>query len=296
MVRRVFRWGIPLTMLGFLAYALGTLGWGKIIQDRPGSLYFYLIVLVPYFVQPIADLFLYRHLFKIGSQLPLLVMLRKRYMNNLMFEYSGEMYFFLWARKNLPLPKGRLMHAVKDSNVLSASAALAVVLAMLVAMVTSGAVRLPGLVQSHPGMAFFIAALPLVLGIGLFVGGRRVTSLSRLDVATVFGVHFGRSALQLALELTIWLASNALPSTVACLQFVVLRLLVNRLPLVPNKDLVFIGVGLAAAGMMDVSSPKVAAVLVLITASGLLQDLLLVGLPWFFEQFQLRRQRTTSVA
>lgn len=283
-------------MLGFLGYALGTLGWARIVENRPEPLLFYVLVLVPFFVQPICDLILYRHLFAVGAKLPLLVMLRKRYMNSLMFEYSGEMYFFLWARKNLTLPQGRLMHAVKDSNVLSASAALAIVLLMLVVMLASGAVRLPAIVQSHITTASVLAALPLILGIGLFLGGRRVTQLSRLEVATTFGVHFARSAVQLLLEFTIWWASGALPNAVACLQFVALRLLINRLPLVPNKELVFVGVGLAAAGLMDVSAPKVAAVLVLTTGAGLLQDLLLVGLPWFFEQFQLRRQAADRIA
>jgi hypothetical protein len=40
---------------------------------------------------------------------------------------------------------------------------------------------------------------------------------------------------------------------------------------------------------MDVSAPKAAAVLVLLTAVGLLQSLLLVGLPWLIEQAQGRR-------
>jgi hypothetical protein len=46
---------------------------------------------------------------------------------------------------------------------------------------------------------------------------------------------------------------------------------------------------MAAAGLMDLSAPKVAAVLVIMTAFNQFLELVLVGLPWLFELFQNRR-------
>ncbi len=287
--QHLLRWGIPILLLAFLGYSLTRLGWGQILNARPIAIGFYFVVLLPFFVQPITDLIIYRNLLGVGRALPLVVLFRKRYMNSIMLDYSGEVFFFFWAKKKLNLRKGLLLHAVKDSNVLSASAGLAVVLLMLLAFMATGAAKLPALGFGGMWSAVFICSLPLILGLGLFVGGRKVTTLSRGEIATTFGFHFARSVIQLSLEFTIWWLSGALPSAVMCFQFVALRLLVTRLPLVPNKELVFIGVGLAAAGAMDVSTPKVAAVLVLMTAVGLLQDFVLVGLPWLLEQFQLRR-------
>jgi hypothetical protein len=287
--QHLLRWGIPILLLAFLGYSLTRLGWGQILNARPTALIFYIVVLLPFFVQPIADFVIYRDLLGVGRALPLVVLFRKRYMNSIMLDYSGEVYFFFWAKKKLNLRKGLLLHAVKDSNILSASAGLAVVLLMLLAFVATGAAKLPALGFGGMWTAIVICSLPLVLGLALFVGGRRVTALSRGDIATVFGIHFARSIIQLSLEFAVWWFSGALPSAVTCFQFVALRLLVTRLPLVPNKELVFIGVGLAVAGAMDVSTPKVAAVLVLMTAVGLLQDLVLVGLPWLVEQFAVRR-------
>ena len=289
LAKHLVRWGIPVLLLAFLGYSLTQLGWDKIASARPDAWSFYLVILVPFFVQPFADLIIYRNLLGIGRALPVIVLFRKRYMNNIMLDYSGEVFFFFWAKKALNLRKGLLLHAVKDSNVLSASAGLAMALLMLAALVTAGIVKLSDFGNQGMWTAGFLATLPLILGFALFVGGRRVTALSRADVATTFGIHFTRSVVQIFLEYAIWWTSGALPSAAACLAFVALRLLVTRLPLVPNKDLVFIGVGLAAAGAMDVSTPKVAAVLVLMTAVGLIQDFLLVGLPWLLEQFQLRR-------
>ena len=74
----------------------------------------------------------------------------------------------------------------------------------------------------------------------------------------------------LAVEFGLWELSGALPSAVACLQFVALRLVVTRLPLVPNKDLIFVGAGIAAAGMAHVSVTPVATVLVILAAADLI--------------------------
>jgi hypothetical protein len=286
--RQLVRWVVPAALLLLLGYGLTRLGWGRIFAARPASPWFYVVMLLPFFVQPIADMFIYRNLLRVGGALPLTVFLRKRYMNGVMLDYSGEVYFFFWAKKNLELKHGRLLHAVKDTNVLSASAGLVMVWLMLLVLVAGGFMRLPMFAHGSIWSIFIVGSLPLALGLALFVGGRKVTASSRGDIASTFAIHMIRCVLTLLLEFWIWWLSGALPTVALCLQFVALRLLVTRLPLVPNKDLIFIGVGIAAAGFMDISAPKVAAVLVLMSAAGLIEELMLVGLPWFLAQFQDR--------
>jgi len=206
-----------------------------------------------------------------------------------MLEYSGEAYFFFWAQRNLDLRRGVLLHAVKDTNFLSAGAGLAIVWLMLLALVASGGVKLPEFLSANFWTFVSIGSVPLVPCVALVVGGSRVTTLSRGDVASTFAIHLARSVAVLSLEFALWWLSGALPSAAACLEFVGLRLLVTRLPMMPSKDLLFVGIGIAAAGLMDVSAPKVASVLVITTAFNQLLEFVLVGLPWLFDQFQLRR-------
>ena len=182
----VLRWGIPILLLAFLGYSLTQLGWLHVWDARPRALSFYLVLLLPFFVQPVADLIIYRNLLGVGRLLPLSVMLRKRYMNNIMLDYSGEAYFFFWARKNLNLKKGVLVHAVKDSNILSAGAGLAMVWLMLLALMASGVMKLPSFIPAHMWTFLSVGSLPLVLCLALIIGGRRVTALSRGDVATTY--------------------------------------------------------------------------------------------------------------
>jgi hypothetical protein len=291
----LLRWTVPILLLAYLGYCLTRLGWAQVWKARPGGLLFYAVVVLQFYIQPVADLIIYRNLLGVGRALSLLVLLRKRYVNTLL-DYSGEVYFFFWAKKNLESKKGILVHAVKDTNVLSASAGLVMVWLALLAVVAVGSVKLPAVVHEDLWTFLWLGSLPLVLVLALFVGGRRVTALSRRAILATFAIQIARGIIQLAAEFAAWWFSGALPSVALCIQFVVLRVVVTRLPLVPSKDLVFVGVGIAAAGLLDVSTPKVAAVLVLMTAVALIQNLALVGLPWLFEQFQIRRRAAQAAS
>ena len=102
---------------------------------------------------------------------------------------------------------------------------------------------------------------------------------------------FLRSLLVLAVEFGLWQVVRRVASAVACLQFVALRLVVTRLPLVPNKDLVFVGAGIAAAGLVNVSVTPVATVLVILAAADLILALRLAGLPWALEQLRRKTKK-----
>ena len=279
---------MPGLLLVLVGSGLTHVGWANIYSARPGALTFYLVVMVPFFVQPITDMIIYRNLLGSGGAMPLTIFLRKRYMNSIMLDYSGEFYFFLWARKNLTIKDSTLLHAVKDSSVLSASAGLIVLWVMLLVLVVAGIVKIP-VVSRGTWWVVAAGSLPLVFAAALFLGQKKLTQTSRKDMVITFLLHFTRALTVMGLEYCTWLFSAALPTTGDCLKFVALRLLVTRLPLVPNKELVFVGVGVAAAGFMHISTPHVAAVLVLITVIDRCQDLLIVGLPWLLEQLPRRR-------
>ncbi len=283
-VSTALRWGVPLALLVYLGHGLAQIGWRQVWEARPDSLAFYVVLFLPFFIQPSADMTIYRNLWGVGRALPLTVLLRKRYLNNVMVEYSGEAYFCLWVDRNLKIGRADMLHAVKDSNVLSAGAGLTMVWMILLGLTACGDLKLPAAISSNLWSYGGVASLPLVLCLALVMGGRRVTSLSRRQIVSTFFIHLSRSAFALALEFLLWWLSGALPDAAICLEFVGLRLLITRLPLIPRKDLLFVGVGMAAAGMMSLSQPRIAAVLVIMTGFDQALEFVVVGLPWLFEQ------------
>lgn len=288
-VSTMIRWGVPLALLAYLGYGLARIGWREVWESRPQSLAFYLVLFLPFFVQPSADMTIYRNLWGVGRALPLTVLLRKRYLNNVMVEYAGEAYFCLWVDRNLKISRSTMLHAVKDSNVLSAGAGLTMVWVILLGLTACGELKLPAAVSANLWSYGGLASLPLALCAGLVLGGSRVTSLSRRQIVSTFLIHLSRSTFALALEFLLWWLSGALPDASICLEFVGLRLLITRLPLLPRKDLLFVGVGMAAAGLLSLSEPRIAAVLIIMTAFDQALEFILVGIPWLVEQAQMKR-------
>jgi hypothetical protein len=269
---KLLQWGIPLLLLAVIGHRLTQLGWRDIWQARPANPGFYLLLVLQFFLQPLGDYLVYRNLWR-ENRPPLAVILRKRLMNSFMLDYSGEAFFFLWAKRHLNLARGLLIHAIKDSNILSGGAGLAMVYLLLMLLLATGGLHIPAVMGTHAWLYALAGTVPLILSAVLVLGHRKLTALSRRQIATIFAIHFTRAALVLAVEFGLWQLSGALPSAVASLQFVTLRLVVTRLPLVPNKDLIFVGAGIATAGIAKMAVTPVATVLVILAAA----DLLLAG-------------------
>jgi hypothetical protein len=265
----LLRWGIPLALLAIIAHRLTELGWGEIWRARPAGIGFYLLLVAQFFLQPFGDYFVYRNLWGLGQTPPMAVILRKRLMNTFMLDYSGEAFFYFWANRNLSLPPGQVAHGIKDSNLLSGGAGLAMVWILGLILLLTGGLHIPVLPGQH-WLYVLIGTAPLMLCAILILAHRKVTVLSRAQLFATFGIHFLRACLVLGIEFGLWQVSGALPTAVASLQFVALRLVITRLPIVPNKDLIFVGIGMAAAGAAHAAVTPVATVLVILAAADLI--------------------------
>lgn len=277
---KLVQWGIPLLLLAIIGRRLTQLGWREIWEARPANPGFYLLLVLQFFLQPFGDYLVYRNLWQ-ESRPPLAVILRKRLMNTFMLDYSGEAFFFLWAKRHLTLTRSLLVHAIKDSNILSGGAGLAMVYLLLLLLLATGGLHIPAVMGSHAWLYALAGTVPLILSAALVLGHRKLTVLSRRQMATVFAIHFVRAALVLAVEFGLWELSGALPSAIASLQFVTLRLVVTRLPLVPNKDLIFVGAGIATAGLAKMAVTPVATVLVILAAADLVLAGSVAAITWF---------------
>ena len=277
---QLLRWIIPIVLLVLIGRRLAELGWRQIWIARPGNIGFYLLLVMQFFLQPFGDYFVYRGLWGTANTPPMAVILRKRLLNTFMLDYSGEAFFYFWAQARLKLAPGMLVHAIKDSNLLSGGAGLVMVYLMVLALLASGGLTIPAALNVHSWIFALAGTVPLILCAGLVLGHRKLTALSRAQIAATFAIHFTRSLAVLAVEFGLWELSGALPTAVACLQFVALRLVVTRLPLVPNKDLIFVGAGIAAAGLANVSVTPVATVLVILAAADLILAATVASLAW----------------
>lgn len=196
-----------------------------------------------YLTQPVADMVIFRRLWR----LPLKgfgVILRKVVINEVLFGYSGELYFYVWAKRQPGLSEAPF-GAVKDVNIVSALAGNVLTLVMLLI----SAFALPGVSLEHElGPALWPGLGVVALSFGVLFFSRKVFSLTRPELGFVARIHAVRLFVFSSLTLLVW--HLALPDVVLGVWLVLLtsRLLLARLPFVANKDLVFANVVLVLFG------------------------------------------------
>ena len=225
---------LTVAMIAGLARELLSSGLSGLSRAVPASPLFYLFFGLLYLSPITGDYLIFRRLWGIPFA-GFVALIKKRIANEVVFGYSGEALFYAWARSRATMvaaPVG----AVKDVSILSAITGNAMTLAMIALAVplvhhllTPETLRLVG----------GSAAVTIAISLPFLLFSRRVFSLPRRTLWWVFGVHWVRL---LAGQVLIALAWHyALPgvSMGLWLALAALRMLVSRLPLVPNKDLLF---------------------------------------------------------
>lgn len=259
--------------LGRELFGSGLEGLGRAVPHNP---LFYLALALLYMSSPMGDYIIFRRLWGIPLA-GLVALLKKRIANDVVLGYSGEAYFYAWARQNAKMvaaPFG----AVKDVSILSAIAGNAMTLAMI-------AIALPmGIGYLSPGQLHTVetsAVITFAMSLPFLIFSKRVFSLPRRALWWIFGVHCLRLISGSVFIAFAWHYALPAVSIKMWLILAAARLLVSRLPLVPNKDLLFasfaiylIGEDTALSDLMAMSAALVLLVHVVLVVSFSLYGLL----------------------
>lgn len=263
-LRRIAGWLVTFAIVAWIVIQLRQIGWVDVWRARPDAWQFYALCLVSYVVLPIADVLIFRRLWGLPFWPSLGPFLRKRVLNSAFVGYSGEIFLLVWARSRVALADTRLAHDIKDSNILSAAVSTLVTAGLIAYFVADGAWR-----QFRSGGFEAGAALTMAFAVGiplLLVFRGKLLRLDGAAIARIGSIHAGRFALIQLLTLAQW--HFALPesgwSTLVTL--LTLQLMVSRLPLVPNRDVLFIGVALSLSGPLMLGPDRIASLLVLTNA------------------------------
>ena len=234
---------ISFGVLVAVIYELRTVDFGQVRAMLPTSPAFWLVFVISYLSAPAADWIIYRRLWRIPAS-GFAALVRKLIGNELLFGYVGELYLYTWARARTGMTSAPF-GAIKDTAILSAMTGNAVTLAML-------ALAYPLLGTLHLGVdgETLLTSVAVVLAsssVVLFFR-KKLFSLPRNDLYFVTGVHLLRIVLTTGLGALAW--HLALPGVDLqwWLMLAALRLLLSRLPLLPNKDIVFAGLAVFLIG------------------------------------------------
>jgi len=244
---------LTLAMIFGLARELFGAGLAGLTNWVPSSPAYYLAFALLYMSPPFFDYVIFRRLWSLPIA-GLAALLKKRIANDVVMGYSGEAYFYAWARARATMvaaPFG----AVKDVSILSAIAGNAITLALV-------AVALPlgrSLLTPHQfRTALGSAAITLAISLPFLLFSRRVFSLPRRELWWTFGIHCLRLTVGSVLIALAWHFAMPGISLGMWLFLAAARLLVSRLPLVPNKDLLFANFAILLIGQDRVLSAMIA--------------------------------------
>lgn len=249
---------IAVAVVAFMYIRLSEIGWDATVAALPRAPMFYVYFAVAYWILPLAEMMIYRALWPIRWR-ALPVFIRKRVYNELMFDYSGEAYLYLWAKDAVPHSTRGILSTIKDVNLLSGLASNSMTLLMLPVVILGGHVALLEAPGSHPLVPLLLCAvLALALMAMLYVFRKRIFSLSRRDAAVVGGLHVTRLVIIFALQVAQW--SAALPQVPLgeWLMFLAAQLLLTRIPFLPNRDVMMMWLGVALAKAIAAPQAQVA--------------------------------------
>ena len=234
---------LSLLVIAAVIYEIRGVHLNAILAMIPSSPAFWSIFAVSYLAQPITEWLIFRRLWNVGPS-AFGALVRKLIYNELLLGYLGEVFFYAWARRNLRL-EAAPFGAVKDVTILSAIAGNAMTLLMLIVAWPLASATQLGLQTRAVTLSLTVV---LITSMAMLLWRRGIFSLSRPDLRFIFAMHIARIVIATGLSALLWhlvLPTIPLPWW---LLLATIRLLISRLPFVPNKDVVFAGLAVFMLG------------------------------------------------
>ena len=264
------RWarrGLIVGILVFLARQLTLIGWEEVGRSLPTTPVFYAIFTVIYLQQPFFWALAYRLSWAFPFWQGAIALFKLCVYNNEVLGNSGEVYLFVWARKRLGLEPLDILRTIKDNAIVcwfwDATANLVLPLVFLLC----GQLVIGRRFATMELAAIYGApvALALVGALGL-VFRRRIFSMPPAKIAALSGVYISRHVVLQGFTVLQW--SLVMPGYPlhAWLTLLVLRNLINAIPLLPSNDLLFVGAGVELAEMLGIAPAPFAGMLLMTSA------------------------------
>ncbi len=267
---------LTIALFAFVFWRLSTIGWRDVLRSVPLTPLTILLFFLCYNIQPIADFIIYNRLWKLPLK-ALPVFFRKRALNEGVMDYSGEVFVLDWGKRSAVGTLGTVASNVKDVNILSIISSHLLTFGVVVYLLATHA--FDTLLTIDPDMkmhvllaiGFVVALLAATIGLQ-----RKILAMNATDLSFIFGVHAARVIAFFGCSILLWSAAVPSVTFASWFLFMAAQLLASRLPLVPNRDLVMAGIGVALAPSLGSNAANVAGLFVGVSSAYLITNLAVV--------------------
>lgn len=249
-------------IVGIILYQLLDIGWREVLTSLPTHPLFYIIFGLLYVSLPIAEIFIYGQVWKTGKWESFKGFLTKKVYNDEVMGYSGEFYLFVWGRKHLNRADKEILKNIRDNNILSAVNSNLVALSLVGLLVFTGVLELNDLIDDLNILYLIVGAVIAVAFVTFFFQFKRyLFSLSLKKAVVVFAIYMTRFLIHHGLLIVQW--AVVIPGTPISVWFTFLAIIivVNRIPFIPSKDLVFMWAGIELSKALNMATASVAGML-----------------------------------
>ncbi|MCH8486586.1 MAG: hypothetical protein LAT75_06950 [Candidatus Cyclonatronum sp.] len=254
-------------ILGLVGWQLYSIGITEILKNLPVHPLFYILFVLTFFSLPLAEVFIYRQVWDVPRRHLFGRLLKKKVFNDEVAGYSGEVFLSLWAKNYLGLGHREAIKNVRDNNILSALSNNSAALLLLGGISVFGIVDLSSYFGEVSLWQWVAGGLAAVLLTGLFFSFRRyLFALPAKKAAKVFSIYFSRFILHNGMMIMLWAVVIPEVAFQTWLLFVTVMIVLNRIPLLPSRDLVFLMVGIELSKTFEVATASMAGMLLVYSA------------------------------
>ncbi len=274
--RRRIRQAVVVIIVGIIVYQLFEIGWMEVLRSLPTQPLFYILFAVLFITLPVAEIFIYRTVWNFRAWEGFKAFLTKRVYNDEILGYSGELYLAVWGQKRMKGSGREILKHIRDNNILSAISSHLVAIALVGVLIFSGWID-AGEMFDNVNLFYFFAGIVLAAAVSLLVYRFRswFFQLSLKKSIRIFSIYLTRFLIHHALLVVQW--AVVIPNTPVSvwLTFLAVVIVVNRIPLIPSKDLLFVWAGIELSRVFEMTTAAVAGMLLVSSALNKLTNLLL---------------------
>lgn len=265
-ITQVSRWILIAAVIALLVWQMQAIGWREIWTSLPRSPLFYLLFAVIYFQVSVGEIIAYRCCWSFDVRKAVPAFLIKRVYNRDVLGYSGEIYFFSWARRHLQLPATQIAETIRDQNIVSSIASTAIAVGLVVFYTVNGGLEVSIWLRAQLAAVattwWVGAAFALLVATALVVRYRRfVFTMSLKIAAVILALHVVRLIVGQAVQILQWEVGAPEGAIEAWFTLSAASIVANRIPLLPGRDLLFVSAGVALSQSLEVGSAAVSGML-----------------------------------
>jgi hypothetical protein len=262
-LRRVLMLGI----LGVIAWNLYDIGPIEVLRSLPTKPIFYVLFVIIYLTLPLTEILIYGQVWNFRKRDGFRAFLTKKVYNSEVVDYSGEFYLYLWAKKGMNLKGKAVLKNIRDVNIMSVLVSYTMALSLVGYLIYTDALDLSGWFGGVQGFHVVGGVLVVILLGALLVQFRRYFfALPRIIAMKVFGLYSTRFLVHHGLLVLQWMVVIQGAPLSIWLTYLAVFIVVNRLPFLPSKDLLFAWAGIELSRYLGVGVAEVAGMLLVYSA------------------------------